>query len=298
MRSLDLTHTHSLFLALHCRWSCATAPTSTAPTATATRRSISPSPMAPLPPSYSFSSRAALTSTTSAPPGAADRGDSGQCRGREMPPAHGADPGLVDLEAAAEEAAQLLRESLIESETSPASSQSPLTHGGARGVAAECFTHLPAVAAQCPLKHAVAKARQARVNGPLIRRAARDRQAAGPAHRVAAWRLPLGTARAVASPTPLEQFAALRMLSRRFDELPRHRIRPPPPRHRPVAEAARRDEPGRRRAFRRGECSCGAPAASGSHHSSSRGRARRLPSSRPTSSPSLRRRSSCWPTFP
>ena len=56
--------------------------------------------------------------------------------------AHGADPGLVDLEAAAEEAAQLLRESLIESETSPASSQSPLTPEEKATVAAECFTHL------------------------------------------------------------------------------------------------------------------------------------------------------------
>ena len=56
--------------------------------------------------------------------------------------AHGADPGLVDLEAAAEESVELLRESLIESEVTPAASQSPLTPEELEAHAAECFTQL------------------------------------------------------------------------------------------------------------------------------------------------------------
>ncbi|KOO27940.1 protein hecd-1 [Chrysochromulina tobinii] len=56
--------------------------------------------------------------------------------------AHGADPALVDLDAAADDAASVLRETLRESEQTPSASQRLLSEEEEEKAAAECFTCL------------------------------------------------------------------------------------------------------------------------------------------------------------
>ena len=126
--------------------------------------------------------------------------------------AHGADPALVDLDAAADDAASVLRETLRESEQTPSASQRLLSEEEEEKAAAECFTCLlPALlsalsGAQSPKLHK----RVLMVLSYVVQRASREQL-----DRLSPQQLGqlLSALRSLlAAPTALSQFVALRML--------------------------------------------------------------------------------------
>ena len=126
--------------------------------------------------------------------------------------AHGADPELVDLEAAAEESAEILRETLLESETTPSAAQAALTEEERSKHAAECFVQLlPALlssmaSTQSPKLHK----RILMVLSYLVQRGSAAQFGLLSPQQLGAVLSALRTL--LAGSNSLEQFAALRML--------------------------------------------------------------------------------------
>ena len=126
--------------------------------------------------------------------------------------AHGADPALVDLDAAADDAAAVLRETLRESEQTPSASQRLLSEEEEEKAAAECFTCLlPALlsalsGAQSPKLHK----RVLMVLSYVVQRATPEQL--GRLSPQQLGQLLSALRSLLAAPTALDQFVALRML--------------------------------------------------------------------------------------
>ena len=126
--------------------------------------------------------------------------------------AHGADAGLVDLDACAEESATLLKESLVETESSPASLKAALTAEENLRYGTECFCQLlPALlSAMSETQSPKQQKRVLMVLSFLVQRALEPQLSALTPQQLGALLSQLRTL--LASPSTLEHFCALRML--------------------------------------------------------------------------------------